>query len=174
MNSKSMPIALISMIAIVLLVIGGFFTLGGVVNTSSSIPRGLYTKIDKPLSVGRYVNFCPPNRPDFQEALKQGQISAGSCPDGFGKIMLKVAAKRKNVVTINAEGVYVNDTLLPNSQPLTQNKNGRPLPKLNLNRYELKEDEVLLMSDSNKDTFDGRYFGVIDVEQIDSVLSPLL
>ncbi len=173
MNSKTLPIGLLSIIAVIFLAIGGFFTLGGVVNTGSSIPRGLYIKIDKPLAANRYVTFCPPNRPDFQDALKRGLIGAGNCPEGFGKMMLKVVAKRKNVVTINADGVYVNDFLLPNSQPLAQNKSGQPMPRLSLERYELKEDEVLLMSDSASAPFDGRYFGVIDVEQIDSVISKL-
>jgi conjugative transfer signal peptidase TraF len=127
----------------------------------------------KPLAIGKMVTFCPPDLPVFHEAKKKGYISDGSCPNNFECLMLKVAGKRKDVVTINQDGVYVNEKLLPQSMPLLQDKEGRVLPTITLNKYELKENEVLLMTDSGNDPFDGRYFGVVDVNQVDSVISPL-
>lgn len=174
MNTKKTFIILVSIAAVLVLMCGLFFTMGGVVNTSSSISPGLYWKVDKPLAIGKTVVFCPPNLPEFQEARNRGYISTGSCPDNFDNMMLKVAAKRKNVVTINENGVYVNDVLQPQSKPLAQDSDGRPMPKLALDHYELKDNEILLMSDSANDPFDGRYFGLIDSEQVDSVISPVL
>jgi type IV secretory pathway protease TraF len=94
---------------------------------------------------------------------------AGQWPDNYANMMLKVAGKRKDIVTINESGVTVNDVLLPASQPLK----GQALPATVIDHYELKEDEVLLMSESVDDPFDARYFGPISVDQIDSVISPL-
>ena len=171
MSKSLISITIAATLAI--LIVGGFFTLGGIVNTSNSVPPGLYRKVDKPLGLGKIVVFCPPNRPDFQEALKRGYIEPGSCPDGFGGMMLKVAAKRKNVVSINESGVTVNDALLPASKPLSKDREGRPMPFITLDRYELKDNEVLLMSDSAGEPYDGRYFGVIEADQIGSVIVPL-
>jgi conjugative transfer signal peptidase TraF len=163
-----------SIAAILLLLCGGFFTMGGIVNTSSTIPTGLYKKVDEPLTIGKIVVFCPPNKPEFQAARDRGAIKPGSCPDNFGNMMLKVAAKYKNKVTVNDSGVTVNGVLYPQSKPLAQDREGRVMPRLKLDNYELKENEVLLMSDSNDDPFDGRYFGVIDVGQVDSIIRPFL
>ncbi len=163
----------LSVIAIIIFVCGAFFTMGGIFNNRNSVPPGLYWKVDKPLGVGKIVVFCPPNRPEFQEARNWGYIETGNCPDNFGNMMLKVAAKRKNSVTINENGVYVDDVLQPQSKPLIQDKEGRIMPKAALEHYELKENEILLLSNSTDEPFDSRYFGIIDVEQVDSVVSPL-
>ncbi len=175
MDKNKASMTLVSITAILLLLCGAFFTMGGIVNTRSTIPSGLYWKVDKPLGIGKTVVFCPPNRPEFQEALDRGTIGPGNCPDGFDSMMLIVAAKFKNRVTINADGVYVNNVLYPNSKPLTHDRDGHPmaLPTI-IENYELKEDEILLMSNIDEDAFDSRYFGLIDVEQVDSVIKPVL
>jgi conjugative transfer signal peptidase TraF len=170
MNTNKISIMLVSITAIIFLICGAFFTMGGMVNTGSNVPPGLYWKVDKPLAVGKTVVFCPPNRPEFQEARARKQINDGSCPDNFERLMLKVAAKFKDKVTINDTGVYVNDTFYPQSQPLLQDRGGQPISRLAMENYELKENELLLMSDFNKDPFDGRYFGIINTEQVDSVI----
>lgn len=172
MNVNNTAILLGSIIAILFLACGVFFTMGGIVNTGSSIPPGLYWKFDKPLAIGKIVIFCPPNQPVFQEARKRGLIDGGNCPDNFDSLMLKVAGKRKDIVTINENGIYVNDVLLPQSKPLLD-KEGQGIPMETLNHYELKENEVLLISDSSETPFDSRYFGSIEVGQIDSVISPI-
>ncbi len=171
-NNKKLPLVTLSLTAIILLAIGLFFTLGGIVYTGSNIPPGLYFRVDKPLGIGKLVTFCPPDQPVFQVARKSGLIGNGSCPNGYECLMFTIAGKRKDVVTINADGVYVNDTLLAESKPLTQDKEGRTMPALTLDHYELKENEVLLMTGFGKDAFDSRYFGVVDVQQVDSVISP--
>jgi conjugative transfer signal peptidase TraF len=173
MTNNRTSIMLVSIAAILLLLCGVFFTMGGIVNTGSSVPPGLYWKVDKPLAIGKTVVFCPPNLPEFQEARTRNYIGSGSCPDNFDNMMLKVAAKFKDKITINDSGVYVSDTLYPQSKPLVKDPKGRLMPVLALNNYELKENELLLMSDSGN-PFDGRYFGLINVEQVDSVISPFI
>lgn len=174
MNENKSSILLVSIAAMLLLLCGGFFTMGGLVNTRTTVPAGLYWKVDKPLAVGKIVLFCPPNRPEFQAARENGWIGSGNCPDNFEQLMLKVAAKYKNTVTINDSGVYVNNVLYPQSKPSEKDKEGRAMPILTLDNYELKENEILLMSDASGEPFDGRYFGLIDVEQVDSVVSPIV
>jgi conjugative transfer signal peptidase TraF len=172
-KEKKLAVLPIAIIIAIVLICGAFFTMGGIVYTGPNIPAGLYLKVDKPLGIGKLVTFCPPDLPVFHEAKKNGYISDGSCPNGFECLMLKVAGKRKDIVTINESGVYVNDKLLAESKPLIQDKEGRAMPALMLDHYELKEKEVLLMSDAGNHPFDGRYFGIVDVAQVDSVISPL-
>ncbi len=174
MTENKTLLILLSATIISVLVLGTFFIMGGIVNTSSSIPPGLYWKVDKPLTIGKTVAFCPPNRPEFQEARNRLYINDGACPDNFDKMILKVAAKYKDKVTINANGVYVNGILHQNSKPLAHDREGRPMASTGMENYELKENEILLMSDSDDDPFDGRYFGLINVEQVDSVIHPIL
>lgn len=173
MNISKALILIVSPFAILLLAGGIFFTMGGIVNTGTSIPAGLYWKVDKPLAIGKTVVFCPPNQPAFQAARERGLISGGSCPDNFASMMLKVAGKRKDIVTINEQGVTVNEVLLPHSKPLTDDKTGQTMPAATLNQYELKDNEVLLMSESADYPFDSRYFGSVNTDQIDSVISPI-
>ena len=174
MKENKVALTFVTIAAILVLLCGAFFTMGGIVNTRSTIPSGWYWKVDKPLGIGKTIVFCPPNRPEFQAALNRGIIDPGSCPDGYDSIMLKVAAKFKNRVTINADGVYVNDVLYPNSKPLAQDREGHPIYVSALENYELKEDEILLMSYFDGNAFDSRYFGLVDVDQVDSVINPVL
>jgi conjugative transfer signal peptidase TraF len=174
MNANKTTIIFVSIASFLLLLCGGFFTMGGIVNTGSSIPPGLYWKVEKPLAIGKTVVFCPPNRPEFQEAKTRKYIGTGECPDNFGSMMLRVAAKFKDTITINNSGVYVNDAPYPNSKPLVQDNEGRSMPALTMDHYELKENELLLMSGSVDNPFDSRYFGLITVDQVDSVIKPIL
>jgi type IV secretory pathway protease TraF len=49
---------------------------------------------------------------------------------------------------------------------------GRPLPYYDKS-WVLDSDEVLMMSDSNSGSFDGRYFGSIQRAQIVGVIRPV-
>ncbi|MBS0152680.1 MAG: S26 family signal peptidase, partial [Nitrospira sp.] len=41
-------------------------------NTTRSIPLGLYTMSHDPIEKGAYVLFCPPERPEFDLAKERG------------------------------------------------------------------------------------------------------
>ena len=173
MNTNKTLILTGSITAILLLLCGAFFILGGIVNTDTNVAPGLYWKVDKPLGIGKTVVYCPPNLPAFQDARSRGLLEGGNCPDNYASMILKVAAKMKDIVSIGEDGVTVNDVLLPKSKPLMQDDEGQPMPLLSLNHYELKDNEILLMSDAPGTPFDSRYFGVIDADQVDSVITPL-
>jgi type IV secretory pathway protease TraF len=71
----------------------------------------------------------------------------------------EVAALSGDRVTIGVQGVQVNGVLLKNSAPRPADEAGRPLRAYELSDYALRSEEVLLMSDYNPASFDGRYFG---------------
>ena len=143
------------------------------VNTSRSIPVGIYLTSSAPVNKGAYVLLCPPPGAVFEEARQRGYIGSGLCPGGYGYMMKKVLAAKADAVTVADDGVRVNGELLPLSAPLKADKAGRPLPRYQVNSHELGKSEVLLMSDVSSTSFDSRYFGPIHVAQIKSVIEPV-
>jgi conjugative transfer signal peptidase TraF len=159
----------LSLILISVMSAGLFLTaLGLRINTSNSIPKGLYWVSKEKFLKGSYVLFCPSNTPVFQKARMRGIVSGGLCPGGFGYLMKQVAAVGRDLVSSHAEGVSVNGHLLPFSQPKAIG-----LTVWQIDSYRVKSNEVLLMTDQNKWSFDARYFGLINKGLIKEVIKPL-
>jgi conjugative transfer signal peptidase TraF len=160
---------------IALLLLGAACQMAGArINTSKSIPVGLYWTTGAPMEKGAYVLFCPPLSGLFKEAWARGYIGAGFCPGGYGYLMKQVAATARDTVTVTSEGVRVNGERWPQSAPRQADNAGRPLPRYQANGYVLAHAEVLLMSDSSPTSFDGRYFGPVSRAQLETAIKPIL
>lgn len=146
---------------------------GARINTTRSIPVGLYWTSSAPVAKGAYVQFCPPPAAPFTQAKQRGYIGVGFCPGGYGLLMKRVLAAKGETVFITDEGVRVAGKLVPLSAPLAADRAGRPMPRYRAS-VTLAESEVLLMSDVNAASFDARYFGPIRSAQIISVIRPVL
>jgi conjugative transfer signal peptidase TraF len=142
-------------------------------NTTRSIPIGLYRISDDPIVKGAYVLWCPPERPEFDLAKERGYIGAGFCPSGYGNMMKKVVASGHDIVSVTDEGVTINGILLLYSQPVEADSMGRSLPRFRVTDYVLAPSELLLMSDTNSRSFDARYFGPVHRSHIQSLIHPL-
>jgi conjugative transfer signal peptidase TraF len=147
---------------------------GARVNTSKSIPLGLYWVSAAPVAKNTYVMFCPPQIGVFAEARKRQYIQAGFCPGGYGYMMKKVLGTTNDAVDVAGEGVRVNGVLLPLSALLKADRAGRPMPRFQADHYVLGNSELLLMTDVSATSFDGRYFGPVNRSQIVSVVTPVL
>ena len=157
-----------------LLLLGAMaYASGARVNSTRSIPVGVYWLSSDPVVKGAYVIFCPPQVGVFDEAKASGYIGAGFCPGEYGYMMKRVLAAKNDAVTITAEGVRVNGELLPLSAPIEADSAGRLLPRFQSERFTLSGSELLLMSDVSGISFDGRYFGPIDRSQIKGVIRPV-
>jgi conjugative transfer signal peptidase TraF len=143
------------------------------VNTSHSFPVGLYRITDDPVAKGRLVMFCPPEGAVFEEALRRGYIGAGLCPGGYGYLIKKILAAQDDRVSIAAQGVTINGEHVPHSAQVSSDPSGRPLPAYRADHLVLADRQVLLLSDFSPRSFDGRYFGAIDIRQIQGVLTPV-
>jgi conjugative transfer signal peptidase TraF len=144
------------------------------INTTKSIPIGIYQLTDVPIGKGEYVIFCPPQTALFDEARERGYISAGFCPGRYGYMMKRVLGVEGDMVSSGNEGIIVNGKLLPASAPREEDSAGRMLSRYTFSDYKLKESELLLMSDMSGTSFDGRYFGPVDVGQVRGVIKPLI
>lgn len=143
------------------------------INTSRSIPLGLYVTTSKPAEKNDYVLFCPPDTLVMAEAKRRAYLVTGFCPGEYGYMMKKILAVSSDAVSINEEGVSVNGALLPYSAPLTQDAEDRPLPQVRPSHFTINKTDVLLMSDVSATSFDARYFGPIARAQIKTVIRPV-
>ena len=142
-------------------------------NTTRSIPLGLYRMSLDPIVKGAYVLWCPPERPEFDLAKERGYIGVGYCPGGYGYMMKKVLAAHNDVVSVTGDGVTINGTLMPASQPFEADSLGRPLPQFRVTDHVLASSDLLLMSDANSRSFDARYFGPVHRAHIQSRIHPI-
>lgn len=156
------------------LAVGCGFIAGARVNTTPSIPVGLYWVTGAPVTQGAYVFLCPPPWAPFAQARARGYISAGPCRGGYGHLMKRVAAVQGDVVRIAHDGVWVNGRLLARSAQLAVDSMGQPLPRYVFGPSPLGAAEVLLMSDGSPTSFDGRYFGPIPRSFIQTVIRPVV
>ena len=165
----------VAIAGITVLVLGaGGYAAGARINTTKSIPVGLYWTSSAPVEKGAYVLFCPPQLGVFDDAKERGYIGAGFCQGGYGYMMKRVLAAKDDTVLVADDGVRVNGELLPFSAPRTADAAGRPMPRFQSDRYTLGNAEVLLMSDVSDTSFDGRYFGPINRSQVQTVIRPVI
>lgn len=160
--------------ATALLLVAAACCLAGLrINTSPSIPIGLYRMSEQPLARGRQVLLCPPHTPLFALALQRGYLGAGFCPGGYGYLMKTVSAAEGDQVRFAADGVRVNGRLLAASAALPVDQAGRRLPHHAPGCVTLGPDQLLLMS-ARGTAWDARYFGPVARAQIEGVIVPLL
>lgn len=150
------------------------YAVGARINTSSSIPIGLYWMSGASIKKGEYVIFCPPQSAVFETARERGYINAGFCPGNYGFMMKKILAAKGDTMSITPRGVTINGTPQLYSKPFAVDSIGRKLPHLNKESYTLQDTEILLMADRSPTSFDARYFGQIDIGQAKSVIRPIV
>ena len=145
---------------------------GVVINTTDSLPLGLYRSIDAPVARGAYVKFCPPPSAVFDEAARRDYLQAGFCPGGHGPLLKRVLAMQGDRVVVASDGVRINGQHVSLSAPMQTDGRGRAMPHYVQDRT-LKAAELMLMSDVSPTSFDARYFGPIDLEQVQGVIEPV-
>lgn len=147
---------------------------GARINTTRSIPIGLYWISGGPIKIGDYVMACPPPEGVFALAKARGYLGVGFCPGGYSSLMKRVAALEGDKVDISRDGVKVNGELWPASAPREVDSAGRPLPRYPATHFVLGVGEVLLMSEASATGFDGRYFGPVRKGAVMDGVRPML
>ena len=148
-------------------------TMGFRVNITDSIPLGLYRITEIKELKNNFVIFCPDDRPVFQQARNRGYIDSGFCKGCYGYLMKKVVAIKGDEISVTDEGVFVNHQRLPFSKPISTDGLNRPLPQWRMSNYQLKEDELLVMTNQSEWSFDSRYYGPVRKGQIKGMLTPV-
>lgn len=144
---------------------------GARINTSSSLPLGIYIRTDD--AHAELVEFCP-IQPFASESSKRGYRTRGSaCPDGAVPIVKPVVAVAGDQVVLSADGMRVNGRLLPKTAPLSRDGAGRSLHPWRFGTYVVEKGTVWVASTYNRGSYDSRYMGPIKTAQVRARLRPL-
>lgn len=130
------------------------WTAGLRLNATASLPRGLYLLCQGMPERGEYAAFCLSG--EFAElARERGYLQAGSCPSGLRPLLKRVAALPGDNVDTSALTLLAADS------------HGRPLPSI-LHSGPVPSGMALLLAD-HPGSFDGRYFGLVPLDQLQRV-----
>lgn len=158
MKNKTLSILFYSNILVIGLFV--FLAVNNIyINTSKSLDYFIYQKQDDNfIKKGDVVLVCLNNiQGDF--ALKHGIINMGKCHNKFAPIGKHVIAKYGDLVSINQQGIFVNNTLINKSKPL-DNLRSVKIFEQNIYNYYLKKNEYLVFNPKEL-SFDSRYLGII-------------
>jgi conjugative transfer signal peptidase TraF len=148
-------------IVVALFQLGG--SLGLRINTSPSLPRGLYI-ITKDAGAS-LIEFCP-IEPFATLAVARGYRDAGDCRDGAAPLLKPVVARSGDMVEVSRRGISVNGIPLPNTAQLATDAKGRPLEGWPSGRYVVAPETVWVASSYHPRSFDSRYFGPLSTSAI--------
>jgi conjugative transfer signal peptidase TraF len=137
--------------------------LGVRINTSPSLPMGLYVTTPDPGA--KLVEFCLVE-PFATFSIVRGYHHRGNCGDGAAPLLKPIIAKPGDVVEVSSLGLSVNGTLLPNTAPLATDTKGRPLEAWPSGRYVVAPGTVWVASSYHRRSFDSRYFGPVSTAAI--------
>ena len=87
-------------------------------------------------------------------------------------MLKRVFGRAGDVVKIDSTGVFINEQRVAESRPLKEDRSGRKLKAANLKR-ELGAGELILLGRAES-SFDSRYFGVVSVKGVKSVIGEVL
>ena len=137
-----------------------------VINTSPSVPSGLYLRSTAAPAVGRIVDFRIPQAARNYIETRTGQ-------NGEDWYILKpIIAGPGDRVDTTSEWLLINGRQI-GPMPPTNDTDGRSLPVWRDNRV-LGPDEFFVFSNRIPNSFDSRCYGPIARSQIDSVREVLL
>jgi len=143
------------------------------VNTSSSMPVGLYSldPVDRPIARGDAVVICAPAAAAALGAAR-GYLGTGTCPAHTDPLLKLVAATEGDVVDLGARSIAVDGKCLGQSVTFDRDSAGRELPRVARGRYRLEPNQIWLWAPAER-SFDSRYFGPVDVRAVTNIARPV-
>jgi conjugative transfer signal peptidase TraF len=141
------------------------------VNTSESLPVGLYRLAGGPPARSSLVLLCPPPAA-ARLAHRRGYLPAGRCPGGVQPLGKMLLALPGDTVALSSRGLAVDGLPIPGSMPSAADSAGRPLPRVRLGFRRLAPGEVWVFAPHPR-SFDSRYFGAVSSRQLLGTLEPL-
>ena len=145
---------------------GGGWLAGLRVNLTGSMPVGIYTTARGTPTRGSIVLACLPSDVAVFAKMRGYVPHGGSCPSGVLPVGKPILALPGDTVVVTTTGLLVNGVLVPNSEPLSRDTKGRPLPRPQPGHYVVDADELWLVSAYSRFSFDSRYFGPVNADQV--------
>ena len=142
------------------------------INKTDSIPRGLYWATGKTLIRGAYATECLPLQL-VDLAKERNYLEPGGCPGNVMAVVKKVVGLPGDLVEFEQEYVAVNGELLFNSMTRETDSQGRPLPAYPRGSFILQPGKYLLMGTNSLKSWDDRYKGPTDSDNIKETWRPI-
>jgi len=161
--------------ATILTALAAAYAAGLRINTTPSMPRGLWRIVTARTAPkrGDIVAVCLPLGATLRQAMNRGYIAAGSCPDEVEPLVKPVAAVSGDLVTVSSNGISVNAAPVADTAALARDEVGRALHSVPAGSYRVASDDVWLLSGHDPRSFDSRYFGVVPIADVVGVARPL-
>jgi conjugative transfer signal peptidase TraF len=141
-------------------------------NTTASMPRGLYREVRGLPIRGALVAVCLPES-IARLGLERFYLGPGSCAGGAEPVLKQVAAIGGDLVEVTPSGVLIDGTLLDHSRPREGDRAGRALEPFAPAQHRLSWNEIWLHSPFEERSWDSRYYGPIPVESVLAVVEPV-
>lgn len=125
---------------------------------------------DYSLERGMLVLACLPDEV-AKLAYERNYIASGKCKGGYAPVGKYIQAISGDEVRFSSEGIFVNGSLLENSEPYAMDGEGRPMPVI-LQDMVLPKDELVLIN-NYAGSFDSRYYGPIPSRYVVGTLKPI-
>ncbi len=152
------------------------------INTSPSLPRGLYLEIPRGWlgrapARGDLVLVCAPAA-GAELARRRGYLGDGPCGAGaaggaaaLGKVVLAAGGDE---VSFGETGLAVNGRAVAASRALPRDARGRPLAHYPYGTWRIAPGELWLLAPYHPRSYDSRYFGPVAAAAVRGWLMPVL
>jgi conjugative transfer signal peptidase TraF len=151
-------------------------------NSTASMPRGVWQRQGDvsdlaQLPYRQAVTLCPPKVDATRLVIERGYLQASDACDGSPVLMKRVAARPGDVVIVGDDFIafHAKGRLYPELRAALhrQDKLGRSLIAMTPGKYVVADGTVWLLADGEY-SFDSRYYGPVDIHQLQSRVRPLL
>lgn len=143
------------------------------INTTNSMPKGIYLVTDKKITRGSYVAVCLPS-PLALFAFNRGYLFKGNCPSRTVPLLKQVVATENDHIKRLKTHITVNATTLPHSNTFSHDRKRMPLYQTISSDWILGKKELWLYGTQSAHSWDSRYFGPIAERNILYVVYPYL
>lgn len=174
LKSKA-PLVVVAVVVVAFLV-SWFSGYSVAVNSSKSMPRGLY--LVGPLQEverGQVVALCISNASAAAIYKARDYLGPSSrCAVGLPPVLKPLVAMPGDLVEISAAGTSVNGQLLPNSRVFDTDSDGRPIEHLPVGwSKRLAAGEYFALANVIERSLDSRYYGTVHRVDLQGRARPL-
>lgn len=142
------------------------------INTSTSMPLGIYRTVSQPIVSNSLVAVCLPFSL-AQFGKQRGYLGSGSCLGNTQPVLKKIVAVAGDEVDVTKQGVVINNKLLPHSKALSFDDRLRPLASQVNTHKKLTAKEIWLYGTTSNKSWDSRYYGAVECSQVRAVVIPM-
>gem|GEM_PF-424747 len=143
------------------------------VNTTVSMPTGLYREVPPQLERGAWVVFCLPEEP-ARLGRDRDYLRRGSCADGSQELVKEIAAVPGDCVAFSRAGLTVNSHAVPGTAIQAIDRSGRALPHAAFGERRVAPGELWVLGLDHGVSWDSRYFGPVPACQVRAGAMPVL